>query len=132
MRRQALTSYEKWANITGDDSWRYENVLKYFLRTENYRGRHSLASGQHRVGGYVDVAANPMTFREDIYFAAGKELGYKTDIDPNGPQRVGFAAAEYTVRRGQRMSAYDGYLRPVRSRRNLVLRRYSIVSKITK
>ena len=123
--------YERWANITGDDSWRYENVLKYFLHTENYRGRHSVNSNHHRVGGYVDVSSSPVTYWDDIFFSAGRELGFDTNIDQNGPQRVGFAAAEYNIRDGHRCSAYDGYLKPIAgSRSNLILRRYSMVSKV--
>jgi len=37
--------FDHWANVTKDDSWRFENVLKYFLRTENYHGRYTLLSG---------------------------------------------------------------------------------------
>lgn len=31
--------FDNWAKFTGDSSWRYENVLKYFKRTENYKGK---------------------------------------------------------------------------------------------
>lgn len=27
--------YDNWANITGDPRWGYENVLKYFKKSEN-------------------------------------------------------------------------------------------------
>ncbi len=30
--------YDNWANITHDDSWKYENMLKYFKRVETYQG----------------------------------------------------------------------------------------------
>ncbi len=30
--------YENWARVSGDDQWRYENVLPYFKKSENYRG----------------------------------------------------------------------------------------------
>lgn len=38
--------YQRWANLTGDDSWLYENVLPYFKRIENYKGQFSNATGE--------------------------------------------------------------------------------------
>ena len=37
--------FDQWANVTKDDSWRFENVLKYFLKSENYHGRYAMANG---------------------------------------------------------------------------------------
>jgi len=34
--------FDNWANITKDPSWKYENVLKYFKRIENYQGEFEL------------------------------------------------------------------------------------------
>lgn len=30
--------YDNFANITGDASWKYKNILKHFKRVENYVG----------------------------------------------------------------------------------------------
>lgn len=30
--------YDNWASLSGDDQWRYENVLPYFKKSENYKG----------------------------------------------------------------------------------------------
>ena len=30
-----------------------------------------------------------VTFRDDLFFNAGKELGYQVRLDSNGPQRIG-------------------------------------------
>ena len=45
--------------------------------------------GQHRRGGFLNVEKAEVTFRDDLFFSAGKELGFETGLDPNGPQRVG-------------------------------------------
>ena len=37
--------YDRWANFTKDDSWKFKNVLQYFLKTENYRGQFTTSSG---------------------------------------------------------------------------------------
>ena len=31
--------YDNWANLTGDPTWRYENVLPYFKKSLNYNGK---------------------------------------------------------------------------------------------
>lgn len=30
--------FEQWANMSGDNSWRYENLLPAFKKSENYMG----------------------------------------------------------------------------------------------
>jgi choline dehydrogenase len=30
--------FDEWAKATGDDSWAYKNVLKYFKKSETYNG----------------------------------------------------------------------------------------------
>ena len=36
--------YDNWANITGNPEWRFENVLRYFKKLEDYHG--SFPSGK--------------------------------------------------------------------------------------
>ncbi len=38
--------FDNWANITGDPSWSYLNLLPYFKRAENYQGEFPL-TGEH-------------------------------------------------------------------------------------
>lgn len=36
--RGTVSSYEKWANLTGDDSYRFPEFLQYFTKSTNYTG----------------------------------------------------------------------------------------------
>lgn len=38
--RGSPIDYDNWANATGDDTWKYDNVLPYFKRGFNYNGAH--------------------------------------------------------------------------------------------
>lgn len=33
--------YDNWANITGDPTWRYENVLPFFKKSLDYHGDYA-------------------------------------------------------------------------------------------
>ena len=80
--------YDEWAELTGDPSWRYENVLKYFLKAERYMGKYPL-NGQHNPDGLDSVSRPSFAPGADIFLQAGAELGYGVGGDPNGPQKPG-------------------------------------------
>jgi len=31
--------FDAWAELTNDSSWKYENILQYFKKSENFIGR---------------------------------------------------------------------------------------------
>jgi choline dehydrogenase len=34
--------YDNWANLTGDDTWRYDNLVKYFKKSvASYSGEYN-------------------------------------------------------------------------------------------
>lgn len=76
--------WDNWAKITGDDTWKYENMLPYFKQVENYQG--DFPSDQHGFNGPVTVSRPRYAPGLDYFLAAGRELGYPI-ADPNGPQR---------------------------------------------
>lgn len=78
--------WDNWALVTGDDSWKYANMLKYFKRAETYDGEFH--SDQHGYDGPVTVSAPKYSPGLEYWFAAGRELGF-TIGDPNGPQKMG-------------------------------------------
>ena len=36
--RGSPKDFDNWANITGDDSWSYRNLLPFFKNLEDYEG----------------------------------------------------------------------------------------------
>lgn len=77
--------YDNWGNITGDPSWNYDNMLKYFKRLEDYQG--NFPSNQHGLGGPITISNPKYQPGLSIWLEAGRYLGYPT-ADPNGPQRI--------------------------------------------
>ena len=37
--RGSPRDYDNWAEVTGDSSWTYANVYKYFAKSENFIGQ---------------------------------------------------------------------------------------------
>ncbi|CAG7734017.1 unnamed protein product [Allacma fusca] len=101
---------------------------------ENYKGKFPLkgiTGTAHRKGGLMHVISTNFTFNEELWYSAGRELGYKVKVDPNGPQQEGFSPAEYNRQKGRRVSTYSAYVKPIENKwLNLTVRRYSVVSEV--
>lgn len=115
--RGAPGDYDRWAEATGDPRWCWQNVLRWFVYSEdNTRG----ASPFHGTGGPLAVADlryhNPLS---EALIAAAAEAGHRINHDFNGPRHAGFGLYQVTQRDGARCSTAVGYLHPARSRPNL-------------
>src|SRR5215813_11033470 len=110
--------YELWKSL-GNDGWGYDEVLPYFLKSENQeRG----SSQYHAVGGPQWVSdlryVNPLT---RAFLAAAEELGLVRNGDFNGEHQDGAGLYQVTQRSGARCSAADGFLKPAVHRPNLTV-----------
>ena len=118
--RGAAADYDAWAAATGDERWRWEAVLPWFLRSEdNRRG----AGPWHGAAGPLGV--DDLRFHSelsDAFVAAGIEAGYPGNADFNGARQEGFGLYQVTQRDGARCSAAVAYLRPAMERTNLRVR----------
>jgi choline dehydrogenase len=55
--------YDKWADLTGDPSWSYENLLPFFKKSEGYIGTKSR---ERKLSGMIDFE------RFGIYYPVSK------------------------------------------------------------
>ncbi|KAF2878937.1 hypothetical protein ILUMI_27241 [Ignelater luminosus] len=108
--------YNRWA-AQGNPGWSYEEVLPYFLKSED---AHIPLSDPHyhRVGGYQSIEQSYMTDLARAFLQAGQELGYPL-TDYNSPHQIGFSPFQTTTRYGRRASTATSYLEPVLNRKNL-------------
>ncbi|MCI5074771.1 GMC family oxidoreductase N-terminal domain-containing protein [Oricola sp.] len=131
MRGQAR-DYDGWAEITGDDSWNWENALPYFMAHEDhYRlddgadpvtGDNSLFSDMHGRGGEWRVEKQRLRWDVLEAFAdAAEEAGIARTDDFNTGDNAGVGYFEVNQRSGWRWSTAKGFLRPVRNRANLTV-----------
>ncbi|MPZ09257.1 MAG: choline dehydrogenase [Kiloniellaceae bacterium] len=108
--------YDHWRQL-GNAGWSYDDVLPYFIRSEDQeRG----ADDYHGVGG--PLAVSDMRIRRalcDKFITAAGELGIPPRQDFNGAAQEGAGYFQLTARNGRRCSTAVGYLNPARPRPNL-------------
>jgi choline dehydrogenase len=113
------SDYDEWAKLVGaHGDWSYEDLLPYFTACEDYHGHAGPTRGTGGPLSVDDIAdLHPMA---DAFIGAGEDMGYeRTDL--NGAQPNGFGFTQATQKNGRRFNAYDGYIRPNLSRRNLAV-----------
>ncbi|WP_343564571.1 GMC family oxidoreductase [Kiloniella sp. b19] len=110
--------YDNWYAL-GNRGWSYEEVLPYFMRSENQQ--HG-ADDFHGQGGPLNV--EDAVFKTDLsdrFIKAADELGLPVKSDFNGADQEGAGYFQLTTRNGRRCSAAVAYLKSVKQRRNLTV-----------
>ncbi|XP_020290755.1 glucose dehydrogenase [FAD, quinone] [Pseudomyrmex gracilis] len=116
--------YDNWAQL-GNIGWSYEEVLPYFLKSEDNRNPYLARTSYHKTGGYLTVQEPPWKTPLAIAFLqAGQEMGYE-NRDINGFNQTGFMLTQMTIRRSARCSTAKAFLRPVKNRPNLHIAMYA-------
>lgn len=111
--------YERWAEVAGDDSWRWEGVLPLFKRSEDhYLG----ASALHGAGGEWRVEKQRLSWKIlDAFREAAAETGIPKIDDLNAGCGEGSAYFEVNQRRGIRLNTAKAFLKPASTRPNLTI-----------
>jgi len=108
--------YDRWA-AAGNKGWGWDDVLPYFIKSENNsRG----ASATHGEGGPVsctDIAGKHELIEAVI--CGAQELGIPRNDDFNGGDQEGAGYYQLFTKNGFRSSSATGYLKPIRDRSNL-------------
>ncbi len=108
--------YDNWRDM-GNDGWGWQDVLPYFLKSEDQqRG----ASALHGVGGPLSVAdqISPSRFSQ-AFVEAAVAAGHRRNPDFNGDSHEGAGIYQVNQRDGERCSSATAFLKPVRDRKNL-------------
>ncbi len=119
--------YDTWADL-GNKGWAYEDVLPFFMRSEdNQRG----ADDFHGVGGPLTVSDPPSVHPLlDSWIEAAQQAGHRLNDDFNGAVQDGIGRYQVTQRDGRRWSSASAFLNPVLSRPNLTLLHSTLALKV--
>ncbi|XP_017761387.1 PREDICTED: glucose dehydrogenase [FAD, quinone]-like [Eufriesea mexicana] len=122
--------YDNWAAM-GNEGWSWNEVLPYFMCSENNTEINRVGRKYHATGGLLNVERFPWrpNISSDI-LAAAVERGYPLTEDHNGDHFLGFTVAQTTSKDGVRQSSAAAFLRPFRHRRNLQVALNATATKI--
>ncbi|CAG2138596.1 GMC family oxidoreductase [Cupriavidus numazuensis] len=121
--------YDDWARLSGDDGWRWDNVLPLFKRSEDH---HRGPSEFHGAGGEWRVEAQRL--RWDIlerFIDAAEQAGIPRTDDFNRGDNFGVGYFEVNQRRGIRWNTSKAFLRRAADRPNLTIVTGAQVSALT-
>lgn len=138
MRGQAR-DYERWAEVTGDDTWRWGNVLSsfkmhedhykldagsaqvnpQFSRLHGHKSQHAGHTGLARkMGGEWRVEKQRLRWDMlDAFSLAAQQAGIPATDDFNGGDNEGVAYFEVNQKSGLRWNTAKAFLRPTCFRR---------------
>src|SRR5450830_1122552 len=123
MRGQAR-DYEHWAELTGDDAWRWQQVLPEFMRHEDHwrldapgqaPSRFEKLHGHRRTGSTGEWRVEKQRLRWDIldaFAAAAEQAGVPHTADFNRGSNEGVGYFQVNQKNGWRWNTAKAFLRP--------------------
>lgn len=126
--RANRADYDEWRDGFGATGWGFDDVLPYFIRSEN---NQRLRDEWHGTEGPLLV--EDRRFTHDLTHAFVESAvahGLKRNDDFNGVEQEGAGLYQVTQNRGRRWSVADAYLRPAMERPNLTVRTESLVHRV--
>ena len=109
MRGQSR-DYDQWAQLTGDDTWRWDNVLPEFKRHEDY---YLGADALHGAGGEWRVEKQRLRWDIlDAFAKAAQEAGIPHSSDFNRGSNEGVGYFQVNQKNGWRWNTAKAFLRP--------------------
>jgi len=120
--------YDDWA-AAGNRGWSYQEVLPYFVRSENNEAFHG--SPYHGKGGPMNVLSikRPNALNA-AFWEAMESLHYRRNDDFNGPDTEGYGPRQGTIKDGRRESGVTAFLRPAMNRPNLAVLTQALVTRV--
>ncbi len=120
--------YDHWAAL-GNTGWSYEDVLPYFIRSENNSRIRNEYHGNDGPLCVSDVQSDNH-FIHERYLQAAKAEGFPILDDFNGADQEGLGIYQVTHMNGERCSVSRAYLQPHLHRPNLSIWTQALTHKI--
>lgn len=110
--------YDDWSAL-GNTGWSYDEVLPYFIKSENNQRIKNQYHGNDGPLSVIDLHSdNPL---QQKYLAVAKQQGYRILDDFNGEEQEGLGIYQVTHINGERCSSARAYLFPHLKRKNLTV-----------
>ena len=127
MRGQAR-DFDQWAAKTGDDDWKWNNCLPFFVQHEDYHGG---INEFHGVGGEWRIEKQRLRWDIlDAFSQACVQAGIPEVEDFNRGNNEGVSYFEVNQKSGLRWNTSRAFLRPAKGRSNLEVWTHAQVAKL--
>lgn len=116
--RGQARDYDDWAQM-GNRGWSWDDVLPYFVKSENREGATPEMTWRGR-GGELNVADVRERYALlDKVLEAAQQAGFPLNPDYNSGDQEGWSYYQVTQKGGRRASAATAFLNPAKGRPNL-------------
>ena len=119
--------YNQWAQL-GNLGWSYDDVLPYFKKSEFKENGDERYRGKNGPLFVSDVVEKHPICEE--FVSGSKELGISVQEDYNSGEQEGIFYYQRTIKNGMRYSAYDAFLKTALKRKNVKIKKNTLVLKI--
>ncbi len=127
MRGQAR-DFDQWATKTGDDHWKWDNCLPFFVQHEDYHGG---LNEFHGVGGEWRIEKQRLRWDIlDAFSQACVQAGIPEVEDFNRGSNEGVSYFDVNQKSGWRWNTTRAFLRPIMGRSNLEVWTHAQVAKL--
>jgi choline dehydrogenase len=118
--------YDHWAKL-GATGWSAQDVAPYFKKMETYLPGDDTRGKQGPM--HIHQVSERYPLAHALLQAAAQD-GQPMTQDYNGQTQEGFGYYQVAQKDGQRWSVVEGYLNPVRQRKNLTVHTGAMVTKV--
>lgn len=119
--------YDGWRQM-GNEGWSWDDVLPYFLKSENRVGE---ADRYHAKGGKLWVSDPQVQHPASRDFIeAGTRIGLPRNRDINGERQEGIGFLQFTIRDGKRDTSATAFLSDAARRPNLTIATEALVHRV--
>jgi len=122
--------FDWWEKHAGCEGWGYQEMLKYFLKSENSQ-MENVETKYHSNKGLLGVSksnyVNPLT---TDFLNANNQKGLPILNDYNASNQHGVAISQNTIFNGERVNSSSAFLKNVSQRSNLTIANGVHVTKI--
>lgn len=135
--RGPKVDYSDWAELVGDDWWKWDNILERMKKLESFRpkiGQQNYATatpGAHGTGGPFAVGYG--TEWQPLIkhcMLAGEEAGHEINKDNNDGDLEGISIAQFNVDKGCRVTSATAYLEQDSRPDNLLIATDALISRL--
>lgn len=136
--RGSKADYDRWAEMVGDESYKWTNIVEDFKEIENLQfeddGRDEFVNPINELHGYNGPLRITLPARKqwpvgmDLVASAAQRYGYPINPDQNSGESVGVGAVSTTVYAGRRTTSATAYLTDPPS--NLTIWTNSVVTEL--